>query len=93
MGTFKECIFTHADTEFLLMMLSALYPPANSVPEREHNNKTSDAIVAILHNRNFVWNDLFPYVLRRNKEVLPTPPYPVKHRGTFPSGSIFRATP
>ena len=52
MGTFKECIFKDVDIEYLLMMLAALYPPANSVPDKEHDNDTSTAIERVLANRN-----------------------------------------
>jgi hypothetical protein len=43
-GAFNECIFIHADSARPRMMLAALYPPADSVPEREHDNKTSNEI-------------------------------------------------
>jgi hypothetical protein len=61
MGTNQQCIFTQKACENERFMIMALYPPAASKPDREHDNETSREIAVVVGNMQFAWNNLFPY--------------------------------
>jgi hypothetical protein len=44
------------------VLILALYPPSESVPTAEHENRTSNDIQKIMQGFRFVWEDLFPFM-------------------------------
>ena len=66
----REVVFKHkARGETPRMLILALYPPSDSVEDKEHANKTSRAIYDLLHHYGFLWNDIFPFAPENNDDM------------------------
>lgn len=68
-GKITPCIFKHKDSEDKNVLILSSYPPSESVPTAEHENRTSNEIQKIMQGFRFVWEDSFPFAPDRNNDV------------------------